>query len=56
LDGNCYQSTAEHIPETLESGFCVRLNYSCKYGYTSGLKTGTAKFLADDTPGWVNCK
>jgi len=32
------------------------LNYSCKYGYTSGLKMGAAKFLAANPLGWVNCK
>jgi hypothetical protein len=31
-------------------------NYSCKYGYTSGLKTGATKFLADDPLGWGNCQ
>jgi len=32
------------------------LNYSCKLGYTAGLKTSAAKFLADQPMGQFNCK
>jgi len=31
-------------------------NYMCKLGYTAGLKTNAAIFLADHTLGRVNCK
>ena len=41
-------------PWNLASVF--HLNYSCKYGYTSGPKTSTAKFLAEHPLGQVNCK